>query len=427
MRRAVDFLYLKWYNFLGNNSMILIKGEIFMKKTLVSTVTALAIMATQVLPMTAISTPDIITDTAITASAANYAPAKVTGVKASKSYTTVTLSWTKVSKAKGYRVYIYDTATKKYKKITTISKSGTTSYKVTGLTADTAYKFKVRAYRKVSGKTYWGKSSAAVSATTKSYAPVKVTSLTAKATSQTAGTLTWKKIANATGYRVYVYNTATKKYVKVSTITSNKNTYNVTGLKAGTSYKYKVRAYRKVSGKNYWGKSSTAVTLTTNADTSAAALDKAYQALIIGNSTAEQRKLICDDLKAYIKKQRPNLTLNEKGLWAWEDDEGNPVDNSVGASLGLCFNCCLISNEFYSNSYYNPNGYSVFGTSNLSELAQILKSEYYGMLEESEAVAIANGVPFSSFDVEIFESFNSGIVNTCGKDIPCYVGTLLLG
>lgn len=397
-----------------------------MKKTLVSTITALAIIATQALPMTAISTPDIIADTVITTSAANYAPAKVTGVKASKSYTTITLSWTKVSKAKGYRVYIYDTATKKYKKITTISKSGTTSYKVTGLTADTAYKFKVRAYRKVSGKTYWGKSSAAVSATTKSYAPVRVTNLTAKATSQTAGALTWKKIANATGYRVYVYNTATKKYVKVSTITSNKNTYNLTGLKAGTSYKYKVRAYRKVSGKNYWGTSSAAVTLTTKQD----ALYAAYEAILRGDSTAQQRELIRQDLIAYVLEQEPSFILDES-LYAYADANGNPTENLDKAVYWGNSGFEVGADTDLEMSYYHMNilGDVSNGLSIMSqdECVKSTKERFKEHIDSTIKCYREGLRRIESFNIVLLYTYHSSVELNTGLILPSYGATMVLG
>ena len=106
-------------------------------------------------------------DTAISASAADTAPAQVKGVKASGvSYKTATLTWNKVKGAKGYRIYVYDTAAKNYKKVTTISKN-TTSYKLTGLQQGKTYKYKVRAYKKIDGKNVWGKSSSAVSFSTK--------------------------------------------------------------------------------------------------------------------------------------------------------------------------------------------------------------------------------------------------------------------
>ena len=92
--------------------------------------------------------------------------------------------------------------------------------------------------------------------------PKKVTGVKAAATSTTAGKLTWTKTGNASGYRIYLYNSTTKKYENIKTIASNATvSYTVKGLKAGGSYKYKVRAYKKVNGKNYWGTSSAAVTL----------------------------------------------------------------------------------------------------------------------------------------------------------------------
>ncbi|MBR6336710.1 MAG: cellulase family glycosylhydrolase, partial [Ruminococcus sp.] len=92
--------------------------------------------------------------------------------------------------------------------------------------------------------------------------PKKVTGVKAAATSKTAGKLSWTKTGNASGYRVYLYNTKTKKYEKLKTISSNATvSYKLTGLKAGGSYKYKVRAYKKVKGVTYWGTPSAAVTL----------------------------------------------------------------------------------------------------------------------------------------------------------------------
>ena len=106
-------------------------------------------------------------DTVIAASAADTTLAKVSGVKASSvGYKTASLTWEKVKGAKGYRIYVYDTAAKKYSKVTTISKNITT-YKLTGLKQGKTYKYKVRAYKKVKGKTVWGKCSDAVSLSTK--------------------------------------------------------------------------------------------------------------------------------------------------------------------------------------------------------------------------------------------------------------------
>lgn len=392
-----------------------------MKKAIITTLAILTMATSQALPMADTFTSSL-SDTAITVSAADYEPAKVTGLSAKRSYTTATISWDNVSKAKGYRVYVYDTAAKKYKKLTTIKKNSTTSYQIKGLKAGTSYKFKVRAYRKANGKTYWGKSGA-ISVTTKSYAPAKVKGVTAKANSKTAGTLTWTKIANAKGYRVYIYNTATKKYKKVITLSGNdKTSYKVTGLTAGTSYKFKVRAYRKVDSKTYWGKPSAAVTLTTKGGTtSSAAVDKAYQSLIVGNSTAEQRELIRQDLIAYVKRTHPEYTFDER-IYAMVDANGKPT--TIMADAVETGNSCWASGIDADDEITD---YYVFGKS-LSSLAKTFRNDCYDIVEHDIYVwnmsNIKNGIKpsYDRFNIIIYLcDDNSAIKYNTGKDLPSYV------
>ncbi len=66
-----------------------------------------------------------------------------------------------------------------------------------------------------------------------------------KTTAQTSNsiTLSWGKVTGATGYQVYKYNSSTKKYEKIKSLTTN--SYKATGLKDNATYKFKVRAYTK--------------------------------------------------------------------------------------------------------------------------------------------------------------------------------------
>ena len=63
-------------------------------------------------------------------------------------------------------------------------------------------------------------------------------------------TLTWDDLPEATGYRVYRYNTSTKKYKALKTTWDT--TYTDSSLKAGTRYYYVVKSYTKVKGEYYW-------------------------------------------------------------------------------------------------------------------------------------------------------------------------------
>lgn len=186
-------------------------------------------------------------------------PAKVSGVStAVRSSTYLTLSWDKVSGASGYRIYKYNTSSKAYEKVTTISKGSTVSYKITGLTAATEYQFKVRAYKKTDTGTLWGSSSSAYKDCTK---PAQTKNLKA-ATKSSAVTLTWSKVARAGGYQIYRYNSKTKKYEKIATVKGNKTfSYKNTKLKKGSTMKYKVRAYKTYNGTNYYGAYSEVVSI----------------------------------------------------------------------------------------------------------------------------------------------------------------------
>ena len=183
-------------------------------------------------------------------------PAAVTSLKSSSAATSgVTLGWKKVTGATGYQVYKYDSAKKEYVKVKTVTGN---SYKVSSLKAGTTYKFKVRAYKKVGDSTVYGEFSSVLSASTK---PATVSSLKAKTQTTKTVTLSWKKVTGATGYQVYKYDSAKKEYVKVKTVTGT--SYKVSSLKAGTTYKFKVRAYKKVGDSTVYGAFSSVLTTTT--------------------------------------------------------------------------------------------------------------------------------------------------------------------
>ncbi len=90
----------------------------------------------------------------------DFTKSRITSKSATSS--SVTLKWTKVDGAGGYRVYVYkDGKWKYYKGIKT------EEYTVKSLKDATSYKFKVRAFFKEDGKTIWGTYSDEVSVTTK--------------------------------------------------------------------------------------------------------------------------------------------------------------------------------------------------------------------------------------------------------------------
>lgn len=189
-----------------------------------------------------------------TASLVASKPAAPAISSSSATFNTVKLTWNKVSGASGYRIYKYDTSKKTYVKVTTVYGDTTTSYTVKSLVPNTEYKFKVKAFTKSTNSIFWGTASSAYSAVTTPKASFKAAS-----SGSGSVTLTWNQISDASGYRLYRYDETKKTYVKVVTLFGTaKCSYTVSSLSSGSSYKFKVKAFRKDSGSTYWGTASSA-------------------------------------------------------------------------------------------------------------------------------------------------------------------------
>lgn len=186
----------------------------------------------------------------------NIVPSKVTKFKVTSTSTnTINLSWKKTDGVTGYKVYLYDYVKGKYEYY---GKTNKTSMKIKNLKAGTKYKVKVRAYKSVNGTQYLGEYATALKTTT---TPKKVTNLKVKSKSKNSIKLSWKKSSGATGYKIYVYNTKTKKYEYYGK--TSKTSITVKKLKSGKSYKIKVRPYKTINGKQYLGAYSNIIKVTT--------------------------------------------------------------------------------------------------------------------------------------------------------------------
>ncbi len=90
--------------------------------------------------------------------------------------------------------------------------------------------------------------------------PAKVKNLKATQTVDTV-TLTWDKVPGATGYRVYTYD---KKSGKFKTYKNQSGTsIKFKNLKAGTTYKYAVKAYTKKGETTFWAPAYEDITTST--------------------------------------------------------------------------------------------------------------------------------------------------------------------
>ena len=68
--------------------------------------------------------------------------------------------------------------------------------------------------------------------------------------------ITWKKVSGATGYQIYRSTQKNSGYRRIKNLSSKSSSYTNSKLKNGKRYYYKIRAYKSIDGKTYYGKFS---------------------------------------------------------------------------------------------------------------------------------------------------------------------------
>lgn len=182
-------------------------------------------------------------------------PDKVTNVKANPyNFTSLKITWNKMPNVSGYEVWYSTAKAGTYKKV----KTTTGLYAlVTKLTTGKNYYFKVRSYVLVSGKKIYSSFSDIAYTYPR---PTNVTNLKVARYnySATRNKVSWTKVSGATGYAVY-RSTDGSTYTHIGSTTNNYIIDN--NASSTTTTYYKVRVYKKVSGKNVYGNYSSAVSM----------------------------------------------------------------------------------------------------------------------------------------------------------------------
>ena len=176
----------------------------------------------------------------------NTRPYTTTGMKcSSKTNVSANLRWNKNISANGYFLDKYDG--KKWVTIKTFTSNTNTSFNVTGLKASKTFRFRLRAFKNFgSVKEY-----SAFTYLNVNTRPYTTTGMKCSSKTNVSANLQWNKNRSADGYVLDKYDG--KKWVTIKTFTSNANTsFNVTGLKASTTFKFRLRAYKNFgSAKEY--------------------------------------------------------------------------------------------------------------------------------------------------------------------------------
>ena len=233
---------------------------------------------------------------------------------ASYSYDKIKLTWEPLSRVDGYQIYRATSKSGTYSKVTSVTGASKSSYINEGRTCGKTYYYKVRAYKRINGKTVYSKFSSVMSAYAKP-AKVKINDAYAPDLAQTTIAVDFTTVRGATdyeaqinqikpngqetGFRSYSYdidgfkryfstyksNLALQKkynpsgYVSVAVykdgkLTSKKitveeyaesmiakNQVNISFVQDESTYQFRVRAYRTVNGKKIYGSWSDVYTL----------------------------------------------------------------------------------------------------------------------------------------------------------------------
>ena len=173
-----------------------------------------------------------------------------TGVYTTATPSTISITWKAVSGADSYNVY----------------EIKNNSYKLLGTATKTSYSLKTGAgsgrYFAVAANS--GTTVGNVSSTSTVYAPPAAPTLSVAKYTSNSIKLSWTFPSNATGARLYLYNTAKKKYVSLKTLSTKKTAYTIKNLSAGSAYKFKIKAYTKSGTGITWGKASSLFTAYTS-------------------------------------------------------------------------------------------------------------------------------------------------------------------
>jgi C1A family cysteine protease/fibronectin type 3 domain-containing protein len=178
-------------------------------------------------------------------------PAAPGNVKASAAYNSVKLTWSPVIGASGYEISRSASSSGTYTKVGDTAAAAFTNI---GLITGTTYYYKVRAYKLNGLNKIYGNYSAAVSIKPLLSAPVSVKAVSA---SYNSTKISWGTVSGASGYQIFraVSYFGTYSLIKTTSYLSYLNT----GLTAGRTYYYKVRAYRIIGTSKVYSNNSVVV------------------------------------------------------------------------------------------------------------------------------------------------------------------------
>ncbi|MHC1682971.1 MAG: leucine-rich repeat protein [Clostridiaceae bacterium] len=171
----------------------------------------------------------------------------------STGYNCISTSWSPVTGISGYEVWRATSISGPY---ALISKPTLTTYNDTAVITGTSYYYKVRAYKLVGTIKVYSDFAPIVSAK-----PIPAISSKVIAASSAYNSIntSWAAVTGASGYEVWRSTSSAGTYTLAGAVSATALSYNNVGLSTGTTYYYKIRAYRIVGITKIYGNFSTVV------------------------------------------------------------------------------------------------------------------------------------------------------------------------
>ena len=211
---------------------------------------------------------------------------------------TLKVTWKKVSGANKYYVFRSTKKASGYKKVATVT---TNAYTSKGLKANTAYYYKITAQN--ANSNYGSRYSSVCAATTKLAKPAKVSK---SSVINTSAKISWSKVSGAKGYQLYRSTSKNGTYSKVKTTSSTSFTNKK--LTPNKTYYYKVRAYKIVNGKTFYGDYSSILAMKTKPNF-VINDSMLYKSVKVSSVFPGKSKVTLSDLKKQFNKKGNQLYI----------------------------------------------------------------------------------------------------------------------